>query len=78
MPTVFRHGPYRFFFYSADGHEPAHVHIERDANAGRFWLDPVRLADSGGYGAKELRLIEGLVTTNRELLLRAWNDYFTD
>jgi hypothetical protein len=42
----------------------------------KFWLDPVRLADSGGYGAKELRLIEGFVTTNRELLLRAWNDYF--
>jgi len=22
MPTVLRLGPYRFFFYSADGHEP--------------------------------------------------------
>lgn len=52
--------------------------MERDANVGKLWLDPVRLADSGGYGAKELRLIEGLVTANRELLLRAWNDYFAD
>ena len=78
MPTVFRDGPYRFFFYSADGHEPAHVHVERDANVGKFWLDPVRLAESGGYAAKELRAIEGLVTANRDQLLRAWNDYFAD
>ncbi len=69
MPTVFRDGPYRFFFYSADAHEPAHVHVERDANVGKFWLDPVRLADSGGYTAKELRVIEALVTANRDQLL---------
>ena len=26
MPTVLRHGPYRFFFYSGDRDEPPHVH----------------------------------------------------
>jgi hypothetical protein len=31
MPTVLREGAYRVFFYSADGAEPPHVHIERDA-----------------------------------------------
>jgi hypothetical protein len=78
MPTVFREGPYRFFFYSADGHEPPHVHVERDANVAKFWLDPIRLADSGGYGARELRTVEALVRRHRDQLLRAWDDYFAD
>ena len=34
MPTVLRSGPYRFFFYSGDGAEPPHVHVQRDDNSG--------------------------------------------
>ncbi len=30
MPSVFLHGPYRFFFYAGDRDEPHHVHVERD------------------------------------------------
>ena len=78
MPSVHREGPYRFFFYSADRHEPPHVHVERDANRAKFWLSPVRLARSGGFGAAELQRIERLVVAREELSLRAWNDYFTD
>ena len=76
MPTVHREGPYRFFFYSADRNEPAHVHVERDANRAKFWLDPVRLARSGGFGAAELQQVERLVIAREQLLLRAWNEYF--
>lgn len=78
MPTVFREGPYRFFFYSADGHEPPHIHIERDDKVAKFWFDPVRLADSGGFGARELHTIEILVHRHRQRLQEAWDDYFTD
>ena len=28
MPTILRHGRWRFFFYSNEGSEPAHVHVE--------------------------------------------------
>jgi hypothetical protein len=42
MPTVLRSGPYRFFFYSSDGPEPPHVHVERDAGRVKFWLDLLR------------------------------------
>lgn len=77
MPTVHREGPYRFFFYSADRAEPPHVHIEREANRAKFWLDPVRLERSGGFGAAELLRLERLVIERQELLLRAWNEYFT-
>ena len=57
MPTILRIGPYRFFFYSADVVEPAHIHIQRDDNVAKFWLDPVTLAQSGGFRGAELRMI---------------------
>lgn len=48
MPTVLREGPYRFFFYASDREEPPHVHVERDRQTAKFWLQPVRLERSGG------------------------------
>lgn len=48
MPTVLRVGTYRFFFYSTDGDEPEHIHVERDDNLAKFWLDPVRLEKAAG------------------------------
>lgn len=43
MPTVLRHGPYRFYFYSNDADEPVHVHVERDGDVAKVWADPVRV-----------------------------------
>ena len=76
MPTVMRIGPYRFFFYSGDGGEPPHIHIERDDQIAKFWLDPVRLAKSGGFNRAELGDIEKLVLANTIVLQEAWNEYF--
>jgi hypothetical protein len=76
MPTVLRVGPYRFFFYSGDGSEAPHVHVERDASVAKFWLDPVRLARSGGFGRAELRDIARLVNEHATELLETWNGYF--
>lgn len=76
MPTVMRIGPYRFFFYSGDGGEPPHIHIERDDQIAKFWLDPVRLAKSGGFNRAELGDIEKLVLVNTIVLQEAWNEYF--
>jgi hypothetical protein len=76
MPTVLREGPYRFFFYAGDGGEPAHVHVERDECEAKFWLDPVRLERSRGFGRKEIRRLRGLVERHRELLLEGWNEFF--
>lgn len=51
MPTVLKEGAYRFFFYASDRGEPAHVHVERERNVAKFWLDPLRLAKSGDFHA---------------------------
>lgn len=77
MPTVLRIGPYRFFFYAGDRNEPAHVHIERDDNLAKFWLDPVRLESSGGFNRKDINTIQKLVEENQTLLLERWNEFFS-
>ena len=76
MPTILRSGPNRFFFYSGDRGEPVHVHIERDDKLAKFWLEPVRLQDSGGFPTTEITRIRKLVEDNSEFLLRIWNEYF--
>ena len=76
MPTVLREGPYRFYFYSADYGEPPHVHVERDTNKAKFWLDPVRLRESGGFSRGEINRILELVEANASNLLRSWNEFF--
>jgi len=76
MPTVLRRGPYRIYFVSHDISEPAHVHIDRDDMSAKFWLAPVTLASNLGYGPRELRIIEVLISEHRDNLLEAWNDFF--
>ena len=36
MPTVLRIGPFRFFFYSNESGEPAHIHIQQDKMLAKF------------------------------------------
>jgi hypothetical protein len=41
MPKVLEIGPYRFFFWSRENNEPAHVHVQRGCEEAKFWLEPV-------------------------------------
>jgi hypothetical protein len=76
MPTVFRHRSYRFFFYSGDRDEPAHIHIERDDMIAKIWLDPIRLESSGGFSRLEISQILRIADKNQRRLVEAWNEYF--
>lgn len=78
MPTVLRVGPYRFFLFAGDRTEPAHVHVERDHNRAKIWLDPVRLQESGGFPRGELARIVMMVQEHAVDLQRSWDDYFAD
>ena len=76
MPTILRIGPYRFFFYAGDRDEPPHVHVERDIDLAKFWLDPIRMQTSGNFSRSETVRIHRLVEENREALLRSWSEFF--
>ncbi len=75
MPTVLRSGPYRVYFYSHDLSEPPHVHVDRDDQSAKFWLDPISLARNLGFKSKELRIIERLLVENEALLRAAWREH---
>ncbi|MGH8562956.1 MAG: DUF4160 domain-containing protein [Gammaproteobacteria bacterium] len=77
MPTLLRVGPYRMFFYSSDHSEPVQVHVERDDNVAKFWLEPIRLHNSDGFSSVELRRIQSIVNDHRNLLIEAWHEYFS-
>lgn len=55
MPTVLEIGPIRFFFYSNENGEPAHIHIQRDNMLHKFCLRPVTLASSTRFSRIEWR-----------------------
>jgi hypothetical protein len=76
MPTVLRVRQFRFFFFSNEGNEPIHIHVESDDKYAKFWLDPVQLAKSVGYGAKELNEIRKLVLENLNLFKERWYEHF--
>jgi len=75
MPTVMHIGRYRFFFYSNENQEPAHIHIKAGEDEAKFWLAPVLLASNHGFRTRELNEIERLVTENEAEFVEAWNDY---
>jgi hypothetical protein len=76
MPTVLREGPYRFFFYSGDRGEPAHVHIERDDKIAKIWLQPVRLRSSGSFTRVEISKILKITEDKQTFFLESWHEYF--
>ena len=76
MPAVMRSGPYRFYFYSHENNEPPHVHVDRDDDSAKFWLQPVQLARNRGFSSKELRRMEKLIIEYQTKLLEGWHEHF--
>ncbi len=66
----------RFFFYSNEGTEAPHVHVEREGRVAKLWLTPVSIRRSGGLPSHELTKIESIVLMNRDDLLREWKAFF--
>jgi hypothetical protein len=76
VPTVLRERGFRFFFWSNERNEPPHVHVESGDGYAKVWLAPVRLAQSVGYGPREVRDLLAIVRDQREQLEQAWHEYF--
>lgn len=77
MPNVLRIGKYRFFFFSREGNEPVHVHVESGDDYAKFWIEPVALARSIGYSAREINEIKRLVSENVTIFKEKWYEYFS-
>lgn len=53
-------------------HEPPHVHVTKEGNEAKFWLDPVRIAREGRFKKSDLRDIQRIVEAHLQFLLNAW------
>ncbi len=76
MPTVLNDGPYSFVFFSSDRGEPPHIHVKRDRQLAKFWLDPIGLSKNRGFSEHELNDVERLVEKYEQQLLEAWHEHF--
>jgi len=76
MPTVLRISGFRFFFYSLEGAEPPHIHVEHGEEVAKFWLEPINLASVDGFRSHELSRLRSMIVEHRSKFLEAWNAHF--
>ena len=75
MPTVLRVDGYRFYFFSREGQEPPHIHVEHAERYAKFWLTPVALVANRGFRSGELSELTQLVRAHRALFEEKWNEH---
>lgn len=78
MPTILLTQGFRFFFFSQEGNEPPHIHVEHGDKVAKYWLNPVGLSSSTDFRSHELKKVRMLVIENRHLFLEKWNEYFSN
>ena len=77
MPVALRVKGYRLFFFSLEGDEPPHIHVEQAERFAKFWLNPVSLAKPRGFRSGELSELQKTVEENRDTLLEKWDEHFS-
>ena len=75
-PTIHREGPFRFFFYSNEGGEPPHVHIQAGGGEAKAWINPPAFASHAGIPVKDLARILTIIKHHQPNFLEAWNEHF--
>ena len=75
-PTIFRAGPYRFYFFSRE--EPRlHVHVQSPAGEVKFWLDPaIEVAKNHQLSDRDLQRIRELILEHADEIRDAWRRHF--
>jgi len=75
MPTVLHQNGFRFYFWSNEGNEPAHIHVTKADGIAKYWLDPkIKCHSTKGFTAREIRQIEEIINENYVLLINEWNE----
>lgn len=76
MPTIYREGPYRFFFNSRE-ETRIHVHVDAPDGTAKFWLEPIiALESSHNLSPRELRRIEEIIRKHEDEFRDAWQRHF--
>lgn len=75
-PTVFREGPYRFYFFSLE--EPrVHIHVASSDGEAKFWIEPeIALAENHGIPSHEITSLQKTVESHEQQIRAAWQIHF--
>lgn len=77
-PTIFREGPYRFFFFSRE-ESRMHIHVYSADGEAKFWLRPaIELAENKGIPAREITSIVKIIERREDEIATAWRARFGD
>ena len=75
-PTVFREGPFRFFFFSRE-EERLHIHVQSADGEAKFWVEPrIELARNHGLSDQDLRRVEQVIEEREQEIRDAWAGHF--
>ncbi len=75
-PTVFRDGPFRFFFFSRE-EARLHIHVQSADGEAKFWVGPsIELARNYGLSAQDLSRVEQLIEEHEQEIRDAWSSHF--
>jgi hypothetical protein len=75
-PTIFRHGGYRFFFFSRE-ESRMHVHVVCADGEAKFWLEPrIELAKNFRLSQAQLTEVVNLIEEHADEFKTAWQRHF--
>lgn len=77
MPEALRVRDFRFFFFSREGQEPRHIHVEQAERYAKFWLEPIELAEARSFRGTELREIHSIIAQNLQKFIVTWDEHFS-
>lgn len=75
-PTVFRDGPYRFYFNSRE-EDRMHVHVESADGEAKFWLEPsIEFCESYGIPDREIGTLLKILEQRHGEIEDYWRNHF--
>lgn len=75
-PTVFRNGPFRFFFFSRE-ESRLHIHVQSADGEAKFWIEPeIELARNHDLSEQDLRRALELIVEHEQEIRDAWRSHF--
>ncbi|MEO8085765.1 MAG: DUF4160 domain-containing protein [Bacteroidota bacterium] len=77
MPTILFINGWRFFFYSNEGNEPIHIHVQKAESEAKFWIliDTNELKDAFSYNLSPAnkREVKKMIYLNLDFIIEKWN-----
>ena len=79
MPTILFINGWRFFFYSNEGNEPIHIHVQKAEMEAKYWIFAegyeIKEAFSYNLSSKDKREVKKLIYLNLGYIIEKWNLY---